>query len=147
MGLLVPQVLSTLSTVCGQRWKAYCSQGAACNTGVNVTLILGAWLLAHLGHLAAKKRQTMLGGLLEVAAVVFLWIEIFAVLSVGKSGKGMVVYLWCMGILTVFPVLSLVGALFPKNMFGPKRRRVPAQTPFTGIHFPLFNLKGEHHLL
>ena len=160
MGLLAPQVLNTLSTVCDTpKWKLYCSQGAACNTPLNILLIFTAWLLTHAGHLIIavifKNRQKFIGRVLQLVGVIFLWIDIFAVLSVGKSGKGMGVFVWSMGILTVFPLITLLGNLFSQTLSsvrGGRRAPILQPPPFTGIHFPLlnlYNLKGndEHHLL
>jgi hypothetical protein len=79
----------------------------------------------------------LLGGILQAASVVFLWIDFISV------GFGNGVYLWAMMILTIFPVVSLANTFVSSTLTKGKRPK----RPVTGIHFPLMWSDDGHHLL
>lgn len=134
MALIPPQVLFVITTTCGFKWKTLCG----CNTALNITLVVTTLLLSHIGHFVISLwDMKLMGGILQAASVVCLWIDFVSV------GFGNGVYLWTMLILTFFPVVSLANNFVSGTLSkGKKPKR-----PITGIHFPFMLSDDGHHLL
>ena len=149
MGLVVPQIISALGNTC-DKWKGQCSQ-AACNVALNISLVIFALILSHAGHWFS---MPIVSTVLHLASVIFIWIELLVVVSVGKSAT-MNLFTWSMGILTVFPILSASSTLLKSWIRGGKRhsRKPASPIPVSGIHFPLLNLynskqqNSRYHIL
>lgn len=125
MALFSPQVLFTITTTCGTKWKTLCG----CNTALNISLVITSLFLTHIGHFSISiLDMKLVGRILQAVAVAFIWIDI---ISVG-FGNGM--YMWSMLVLTFFPVVSLANQLV-SNLVPSKGKKT--KRPVTGIRFPL----------
>ena len=143
MGLLVPQVLSTLNTTCATaKWKLQCSQGASCNIPLNVILILVSLILSQASEYFTN---FWVGIVVEMASVAFLCIDILAIISVGKSGA-MGIYIASMVVLSLIPILITFTKSNPiiTQQHSPKI----AKSGFLFPHLNLYNLNTarEHDL-
>jgi hypothetical protein len=145
MGMVVPQVLSTLSTTC--EWKQQCSQGASCNTTVNIFLIFISIILSQIGHSVALFEMKMIGIIMQVSSVAFIWIDILAVISVGKNSS-MGIYIGCMTILSFFPVIDIIYTIFKPSIINASPRQHVNKTGFRFPHLNLYNMNmnREHDL-
>lgn len=106
MALVVPQVISKLGNTCGQTWKSQLcnNNNNACNTGLNITLILFALVLSHAGHFALRM-TLLLSVVLHFASVGFLLVALFAIVMVSKSGE---IFTWTLGLLIVSHVITII---------------------------------------
>ena len=136
MALVIPQVIITLGDTC-DKWKAIITEQPA--MPLNVTLIIFALLLSHAGHLFNLLQMSLGSIVLQLISLLFIWIDLLGVVAIGKVGT-MLVYMWSMGLLTVFPVVSILMDAWGGG--GKKKRRShPSQhsaAPKTSIQFPLY---------
>jgi hypothetical protein len=140
MGLLVPQVLSTLHGTCATaKWSLQCSQGASCSVPLNFILILVPLILSQVADFFTN---IWIGIFIEMAAVAFLCIDILAIISVGKNGA-MGIYIATMLILSLLPVLLIFTKTNPVVVVSH-----PTKIVKTGFRFPHLNLNyyREHDL-
>jgi hypothetical protein len=144
MGLVVPQVLSTLSTTCDTtKWKRLCSQGASCNTTVNVFLIFISIILSQIGHSIALFEMKMIGIILQISSVAFIWIDILAVISVGQTNS-MAIYIGCMTVLSIVPVIDIIYTITKPNIISTSPRHHQSNVNKTGLRFPHLNLYNNN---
>ena len=150
MALVVPQILFTLSSTC-PKWKQQCAQGLSCNTALNITFIIISLLLSQLGHSFVIFEKQMIGITMQVISVAVLWIEILAIMIVGKSG-GMTFYIVSMVILTVIPVMNVITMVFTGGVKNKRYSRLPIisttnnNVKKTGFLFPQLIFGREHDL-
>lgn len=143
VGHVVPQILFALDSTCGAKWKGYCSSALSCSTALNVTLLFAALLLSHAGSFFLDPhhgmQMPMMGAALQIFAVVTVWIDILAILSVGQSGfsGAMGVYLWSISLLTLFPISDILRRSIHHFSLDKKSRANPrGMVHPTGIRLP-----------
>ena len=152
MGLIPPHVLSKVGVTCGIKWqKLFCTSavGGACNTALCSTTVVVASLLSYTGHfLFTIYKMQVIGGVLQLASVLFLWADLFAVLAVGS--KTMVFYQWSMGLLTLFPIVSVILSLVkgfssnPPSSSSSSYLHSTQNIGKTGIRFPILDANAFH---
>ena len=164
MGLVVPQVLSTLSETCGGKWREHCSGGSSCSAALNITLLVAALLISNVGHfLSGGMEMAVAGHGMQVLAVGFLWVDILVVLSPTHGFfSAMGVYLWAAAALTIFPLANSIATIL--YLPGKRNSRTKSNSDSmasdsaianTRIHFPILNLYNMnnrdagayHHIL
>ena len=143
MGLVVPQVLSTLSTTCAtDKWKLQCAQGASCNTPINVVLIMLSIILSQIPRFFDHMWVSII---LHIASAAFLWIDILAIISVGKNGS-IGIYIACMVILSLIHLLDRILTSFNTKPTSQRHSPVVIKTSFQFPHLSMYNMGREHDL-
>lgn len=145
VGHVVPQILSALDSTCGGKWKGHCSSGIACSTALNATVFIAALLLSHVGNYFLKdSKSPMVGAALQVLAVAMVWINILLSPAMGHGGA-MGIYLWTMGLLTLFPLYEIVIRIINQSSRDKFRGTNNRHVHPTGIRFPPLHAGANAH--